>query len=308
MNARHFAAAVLIIGAAHTPPAFASTCPTSTLYVANLPDPLEISGPTATGSMSDGYLGGVSYHFREFGDSVYFRYAGCCGSGSLTVRNRYRFLGPPPGTSVSNQVQTRVTAWVYGYGGDPCEGTRASISGYMGTASVNAQRALPPDDNCYGSLALDMPYTCTQQVGNEFALTTQISLTIAEGFSERAEVSTRRRFGLMPPGAFIVRCDGDTSAQVVGVEAELASGLRIASIWPNPSRGEFRANLTVPAGGAAFVRLLDISGRVVESRVWDASRAASRELTFGSQLAPGHYFLQVSQGATSAVRAVTIRR
>jgi len=84
--------------------------------------------------------------------------------------------------------------------------------------------------------------------------------------------------------------------------------MRIDAIRPNPAPGGFQASLSLPAGGPTIVRLMDVTGRVVETRIVDAPSGARRELSFGGMLAPGTYFLQAKRGAVTAVGQVTIRR
>jgi hypothetical protein len=45
---------------------------------------------------------------------------------------------------------------------------------------------------------------------------------------------------------------------------------------------------------------------VVDARVLDAPEATRREVTLAGRLAPGTFFLQISQGATSDPLPVTI--
>jgi hypothetical protein len=110
----------------------------------------------------------------------------------------------------------------------------------------------------------------------------------------------------LPPGAFVVACDGDTAAHVLAVGGGTASGLALDAVWPNPSRGEIRASCALPRGGPVVLRLFDAAGRVRETRIWDAPAASRRDITLSGRLAPGAYFLQISQGAKSATKAVTI--
>jgi hypothetical protein len=166
----------------------------------------------------------------------------------------------------------------------------------------------PPSDNCLRTIHEDLVFASDHPVGTEFELAQVIELHPGiGGVREEAEIYSRLIFGPLPPGVFLVRCDGDTtSVAVVGVGASSAASLRIDGVWPNPSRGEFRAALTAPTPAPAHVRVFDANGRVVESRVWYAVPGERRELSFGHSLAPGTYFLQVKQGALSAVREVVV--
>lgn len=108
-----------------------------------------------------------------------------------------------------------------------------------------------------------------------------------------------------PPGGFLMRCDGYTFPGTLDVSPEARSGLRIGDLFPNPAHGEFRARVFVPTGGTAFLRILDLTGRIVHSRTVEASGSV-RELSFKTGLAPGRYFMQLSQGSHTAVRPVVL--
>ena len=95
---------------------------------------------------------------------------------------------------------------------------------------------------------------------------------------------------------------------MLAVGGRTSSGLALDTVWPNPSRGEIHASCALPRGGPVVLRLFDAAGRVRETRIWDAPAASRRDITLGGRLAPGAYFLQISQGATSATKAVTIVR
>lgn len=290
----------------------AGTCPTSTLAVAGVPVE-EIAGPTAGGTRLDSGTSQAVFYFREYGDSVRFGLGGGGSWANLTVRGSYRFLGAAPGTWLSNQVQVSVTGALSGYGGDPyCEDTWAEMyvsqdQTGMGGGRWNSLPVLPPAEGCHRSFATSFSFTCTHPVGVEFELATHIQLYITAGFSESAGLVTKRDFGELPPGAFMIRCDGDTTVEVVSVGTSPSSALRIEGIRPNPSNGAFRAAVSIPVGGPAIAQLLDVNGRILDARTWDASHASRRELTFERALPPGFYFLKVSQGAVTAVREVVIR-
>ena len=307
---RALAASVLTVGAASV--ASADICPTSTLSLSGRPSE-EIAGPTASGMRYGAVPPDAYYYFSDFGDSVRFLCSPGYGAGTLAVRGRYRFLGAPTGTVLSNEVQMRVLVSLHGAGGDvDCAHTSAGVY-LVQDGSVMAQQTWynqPQGDvQCSGGGTTTFSFTCSHPAGTEFEIAEVVLINVADGFSESGEATGKLTFGALTPGGFMVRCDGDTTVQaVVGVGPDATSRLRIASIWPNPSRGEFLATLSVPAGGPAIVRLVDLTGRVVGARVCDASRGTTRELAFGPRLAPGYYFLQVSQGATTAVRGVAVRR
>ncbi|MEO5987826.1 MAG: T9SS type A sorting domain-containing protein [Candidatus Eisenbacteria bacterium] len=290
----------------------AADCPSSTVYTDYAP-PEQISGAAASGSRSsgNGFAGGW-FSFQEYAQIAEVSF-GSGGSIGLTARGRYRFLGLWPGTRVSNQVQVKVTGYLSGTPiGMPCSATSSAQFildqdqlGILNGTWQNQPEEFP-GDRCSRGIDATYEFTCSHPIGTEFELASTVNASGAEFGS--AHVKTTLAFGSLPPGAFMARCDGDTTVHVLDAGPGTTSALGIAGIWPNPSRGEFHASLSLAVGGPAIVRLMDLSGRVVESRICDASSHGERTLSFGRSLAPGLYFLKVSQGAVTAVREVVIRR
>jgi hypothetical protein len=299
-------AAIFLVGAAPSV-GFADTCPTSTLILGGVSE--EIAGPTASGVRYPPLPPNASFYFRDYGDTVRFLCYFGFGLGDLTVRGRYRLLGAPPGTALSNQVQMRVQAYLHGLAGEYCTDTWAEVY-LMQDQSVMAQGVWYNhygEAECSGGGATTFSFTCSHPAGTEFEIAERIHCHLGDGY-ESGEATGKLVFGPLPPGAFMVRCDGDTTVHVVGVGPGVASALRIDAIRPNPSPGRFQAALWLPAGGPTIVRLLDVSGRAVETRVVDSPTGARRELSFGGSLPAGCYFLHASRGAVSDVRQVVIRR
>ena len=310
---RTVAAAALLAGLAAC--AHADECPTSTFQFpfSSIP-PEEIPGLDASGSRFDGQFCNASFYFRGYGDSLSLACDGDGGAGDLTVRGRYRFLGPLPGTLVANLIRIHISGSLYGYGGDACTQTWASVAALQDQAVADSaqwfnQREPFPFDNCSRQFSDSLSFWCEHQVGLEFELAERAHVFIVGGASEHGQVSARLELGPLPPGAIMVRCDGDTTVQlVVGVGPSSVSSMRIDAIRPNPAPGGFQASLSLPAGGPTHGRLFDVTGRVVETRIVDAPSGARRELSFGGALAPGTYFLQAKRGAVTAVGQVVIRR
>src|SRR5262249_35003507 len=284
---RALAAATLVAGIASLARA---DCPTATLQIFGCP-PEEIAGPTATGTRLDcdaSKQSGVSYHFRGYGDSVYYACSGQVSFSTLTVRGRYRYLGPDPGVPVTGHAQFRAVVSMHNTAIiGPCSQTTAQLS-LLQDQSVEQSATWHPhntaDNICDGSADTTVVIDCSHPSGTELELARQIDLSLGiSAFGGNAHVSLRTSFVGLSPGAVVVRCEGDR-AQVLGVGPGFVSALRIDMVEPNPARGSFRAALSLPAGGPTFVRLLDVSGRVVDARVVDASPGARRELTFGGGL------------------------
>ena len=301
----------IVLGCDAASVASADTCPTSTLSLSGRPSE-EIAGPTASGESSAPAPPDAHYYFGDFGDSIRFLCSPGYGAGTFAVRGRYRFLGAPTGTVLGNEVQMRVQASVRGAGGDvDCPNTSVAVY-LMQDNSVMAQETWhnqrQDDVVCSGGGTDTFSFTCSHPAGTEFEIAEVVLVNLADGL-ESGEATGKLSFGSLPPGAFMVRCDGDaTVQQVVGVEPSSVSSLRIDAIRPNPARGGFQASLSMPEGGPTIARLMDVTGRVVETRIVDAPSSGRRELSFVGDLAPGTYFLQLRQGALSAVRQVVIRR
>src|SRR5262249_19112063 len=276
-------------------------CPTATLQLGCPPPAQEIAGSDASDSTIDCNRDFATWYFRGSGDSLRFRYDGIGGGSFLTVRGRYRFLGAPAGTLIHDNALVHVAVSVSGYGGDPCDQTSAIISLLQDQAVDDsgqwfAQRGAGIDDNCHGTFSRTFILSCSHPAGTEFELARKVQLILAGGLSEHAELAAKTEFGTLPPGVFVVRCDGDTAQVVVlGVGPSVSSALRIDGVRPNPAPGEFRAALSAASSAPAHVRLLDVNGRVVESRVWYAVPGERHEISLGGVLAPGTYFLQLKQ-------------
>lgn len=102
-----------------------------------------------------------------------------------------------------------------------------------------------------------------------------------------------------------------SSLAVNAPAAAAASGLVLAGAWPNPSgAGRLPVHFTLPPGvGAATLDLVDVSGRVVESRAVGSLGAGGHrmELSGGRRLPAGVYFLRLAHGNDVRVqRAVVV--
>jgi hypothetical protein len=103
------------------------------------------------------------------------------------------------------------------------------------------------------------------------------------------------------------------AARVAGVPVApgAGTGLALERVAPNPVRAS-RLSLAFTAAGGAPVRveLLDVLGRTVMSRVFDALADGRHELTLDGHgtFPPGVYLVRVRQGAASVSRRVTVLR
>lgn len=227
--------------------------------------------------------------------------------GNLTIKASYRFLGLLTGTPVTQSITGQLT------------GTVAVLSGESQCAANSVTGSLALDNSlvilgqwfaeqgpssCLGSGGSSQTtFSVARPAGTPFELSTVLSGTT--GQVSRVGAQLTLQYGPLPPGVFLVRCDGVTVTGVLGVTPEASTGLKIGALWPNPNHGVFQANVFVPQGSTAILRLLDVSGRMVRSRTVEAT-GTMRAIAFDDRLLPGTYFLQLSQGATTAVRQVVI--
>lgn len=86
--------------------------------------------------------------------------------------------------------------------------------------------------------------------------------------------------------------------------------LAFASDLPNPVRGRFTIDCAVGASGRIELKLFDLNGRIASSATRDASGPGriTFDLDAGRQLAPGMYFLQLTQGAQRRQRTIVLLR
>lgn len=89
------------------------------------------------------------------------------------------------------------------------------------------------------------------------------------------------------------------------------TGLAVRCAGPNPSRGAFVVECSLPKDGDAVVSLFDVTGRCLESRSLAGLGAGRHRITFAGALearSPGVYLIRLSQdGHHSAARMVVVR-
>jgi hypothetical protein len=67
-------------------------------------------------------------------------------------------------------------------------------------------------------------------------------------------------------------------------------------VYPNPTQAEFNIRIESISTDVADVRVLDLSGRIVERA---AAVPTNKEVTIGKNLSPGVYFIEVRHGNLS---------
>jgi hypothetical protein len=90
--------------------------------------------------------------------------------------------------------------------------------------------------------------------------------------------------------------------------ASSLEGLALAVANPLFLRGTLQVTVTVPQGGPAALRLLDISGRIVATRDWDASLGAQTVTLAPQGLRPGVYWLRLAHSGQSVTKEVRLLR
>jgi hypothetical protein len=96
--------------------------------------------------------------------------------------------------------------------------------------------------------------------------------------------------------------------RLLGVGWPTPSALAIEQVRPNPARGQFWVRLSLPVSAATTLDLMDVAGRVVESRKVDLGRPAygSIALNETGRLKPGVYWLRATQKSGAATSRIVI--
>ena len=100
---------------------------------------------------------------------------------------------------------------------------------------------------------------------------------------------------------------------VVGVGGSLippTAELDLTRIAPNPSAGEITIEFTLPDAGPARIEIVDVAGRLVESRDIASFGPGRHSLArFGERgLATGVYFARLRHGSSTRIRRFAIVR
>ena len=95
----------------------------------------------------------------------------------------------------------------------------------------------------------------------------------------------------------------------VWVETPASPVLRIWSLSGNPSEGRIALGVELPDEASASIDLLDVGGRLIESRELGALGPGEHSLTLGrAGLAPGVYFVRIRRAAEErSLRVVVVR-
>jgi len=301
--------------------AAAQTCPTHTIVVNGVSR--EVPGASVDEPVTDDYVYG-RFNTWNVADSVRFSLTDAWGggTGAAVARGSYVVLGVPAGSSVPLRVVWSASLRVSynpGYTYDemyPFCGQSVSTQLKVGNIIFpqrSAQSHLTSDQHAcdpgVGGAYEDYLYAAT--TGTPFVVEVTAAGSVSGEpftFSTTSSVTSSLSFGGLPPGAFIAPCGGSASPVVLAVGPGAHAGLALAPAGSNPAHGAIRVTCVIPRGGPVVLRLFDAGGRVMESRVLDASDDRRTTLTLGESLAPGAYYVRLSQGASHAVQAVNVIR
>ena len=106
-----------------------------------------------------------------------------------------------------------------------------------------------------------------------------------------------------------VKSNGELGGSVVGVPGNPpVAAFALERVSPNPARGALSVRFSLPAGEAARLELLDITGRRVLIRELGALGSGSHTLRIGEgqHFAPGLYLVRLRQGSTTRVLRVAM--
>jgi len=96
---------------------------------------------------------------------------------------------------------------------------------------------------------------------------------------------------------------------IVGVPSGPVSSLALAGARPNPARGDrLMVELTLGEGAPATLELLDLRGRLVRRVAWSAPAAGRQaiDLAGGARIAPGVYFVRLTQAGAVRIKRTAV--
>ncbi|MFT3911088.1 MAG: T9SS type A sorting domain-containing protein [Ferruginibacter sp.] len=93
---------------------------------------------------------------------------------------------------------------------------------------------------------------------------------------------------------------GNPSAKEQGQQSITGSDAMKINIGPNPSKGNFKLQVTSPGKEIINIILLDLQGRELKKM----NVAPGQSIIFGNELKPGTYLLEVNQGRTKLTQKI----
>ena len=133
--------------------------------------------------------------------------------------------------------------------------------------------------------------TCTDQYGNSSSDTTEVKVP-HNLYRELVQLLHQGRGPIAAPGMPSMPVDINRNMIVMNEEDE--ENLTLLQLYPNPSRNYFTLNIvTTNYSDRVSVRIIDLSGRVVENR---NGLSGNQIFRFGQNLRSGMYIAEIRQG------------
>lgn len=133
--------------------------------------------------------------------------------------------------------------------------------------------------------------TCTDQYGNSASDTTEVRVP-HNLYRELVHLLHPPRGPVAAPGMPSIPVDINRNMIVMNEEDE--ENLTLLQLYPNPSRNYFTLNIaTTNYSDKISVRIIDLSGRIVENRI---GITGNQILRFGQNLRSGMYIAEIRQG------------
>jgi hypothetical protein len=97
--------------------------------------------------------------------------------------------------------------------------------------------------------------------------------------------------------------DGRSSlSNILLIQGDKPSAFEIASVYPNPSRGQVTVLLNAPENKSVTIRLIDLAGRTLQTKQINAL-AGNNSIPFDiSNLAKGQYLISVGEKSVKIVK------
>jgi len=226
---------------------------------------------------------------------------------NVVMRDRYELLGAPAGTPITFTIRMPMLGHASVYPGSP-QGL-AYLDAAIIVDGVTVDSLHNGSYCCHTDVSEQLSVQVTEPAGQQFEIAQRLVSTTGANSSFFA-IGAGLHVEDLPPGVTLASCHGLGGVFTGVAPPRPASGLRLEAVWPNPASRLVRVAFSVPRGAPALLSLVDVSGRVVDSRVIDAGAGGTHAATLGERaaLAPGAYFVRLAQGGLSSARRVTIVR
>jgi len=212
---------------------------------------------------------------------------GSAGSGTLTG-------GTNPYGIQATINNTNVAGVTYGCGASSGSGVATGIEWAVPLAAIGS-----PTGCVKINVIIREPGTTTSAVSN------QVLAPVPVGTCPLGSASTVN-FATIAGDQFFSVCPS-----AAGVPPAPPADLVLLGATPNPSRGgQVRVLFTLPDARPATLRMLDLAGRVVREATVSAPAGGSgqADLSGGTRVPVGMYWLRLTQGQASVTRSVCVLR